>query len=458
MTKKRLLLLNPPSKELIVRDYYCTFTSRSNYLWLPQDLLILSGILKHKFELKIIDAIAENLSFNQTLNLIKQFSPHIIILTTGSASIDSDLKLAKSIFNNFKPDIYLSGSITIFKKDYFFNNFNFIKGIICDFTDNTISDALLNNEKSNSILTEKNQSLPEPPPYFAYPVPLHNLFPLDNYNIYIAKNHPFTVVITSIGCPFNCGFCVAGQFPYRFRLIDNFFEELEFIKKLNIKEILFQDPTFIVNKTRTLKILEGIKKIHPDLNFMANARIELLDREIIEHLSQSGCHSLHFGLEHIVPDVLDKYKKTPSLDEVKYIVNLCHKNNITVLGYFIIGFPEDSEQTVLKTIDFAIKSGVDFASFSILTPDIGTPLRNQLIQAGLIENNTLQFDPSVNAIFPTKYLTPNQIYKLRNLAMRKFYLRLPIIFNQIKFLSNRNNFLELLNQFKAFLKNYLLKI
>ncbi len=43
--RPRVLLLNPPAPDWVIRDYYCSFPSKAKYYWPPQDLLGLSGLL-----------------------------------------------------------------------------------------------------------------------------------------------------------------------------------------------------------------------------------------------------------------------------------------------------------------------------------------------------------------------------------------------------------------------------
>ncbi|HBA25900.1 MAG TPA: hypothetical protein DCY98_00660, partial [Nitrospinae bacterium] len=82
-----ILLLNPPGKKIYVRDYYCSKTSKANYIYHPIDLLLLSGILASRHSVDLIDAIAERLSPDDCLNRIANKKPDAIIALTGAVSI-----------------------------------------------------------------------------------------------------------------------------------------------------------------------------------------------------------------------------------------------------------------------------------------------------------------------------------------------------------------------------------
>ena len=83
---EKILLLNPPGDKLYQRDMYCSAVSKANYYWPAIDLLILSGILGEKYEVHILDAIAEKLEPERCLARIKKENFKAIIFLTGTAS------------------------------------------------------------------------------------------------------------------------------------------------------------------------------------------------------------------------------------------------------------------------------------------------------------------------------------------------------------------------------------
>ncbi len=92
-----ILLLNPPGKKLYVRDYYCSKTSKANYIYHPIDLLLLSGILASRHNVDLIDAIVERLSPDNCLNRIANKRPDAIIALTGAVSIKEDIHFFKNL-------------------------------------------------------------------------------------------------------------------------------------------------------------------------------------------------------------------------------------------------------------------------------------------------------------------------------------------------------------------------
>ncbi|MCP2604919.1 radical SAM protein [Candidatus Aminicenantes bacterium AH-873-B07] len=425
-----VLLLNPPGDKLYIRDYYCSFSSKADYYWPPQDLIVLSGILSEKYKIKIIDAIINKISADECLKEVLNSDYKAIIFTTGTATLNSDLELMGKIKNERK-DIKIIASAGIMKFIYkqFLNTYEFIDGILIDFTERDILFFIENNYstplkgliyRKGKELIEYNERLPLK---FTIPIPKHELFDFRKYKIPIAKNFPFTVVITSLGCPYNCAFCTAGAYGYRIRIVDNVIEELIYLAKLGVKEILFQDPTFTLNKKRIIELCKKI--INNGLNFTwsCNADIRSLDEEKIYWMKKAGCHTVSIGIESGDDSILKKYSKMITVEHTRKAIDLLNKYKIRILGYFIIGLPGETKESILKTIKLAKSLKIDIASFSIATPDLGTRLRQEAIEKGWIPPNALDFDSTEFPIIETDKLKREEIWQLRKKAIKEFYLR-----------------------------------
>ena len=97
MAKPGVLLLNPPGDKLYIRDYYCSFSSKADYYWPPQDLIALSGVLDAAFDVQVIDAIVPAVPADDALRRVVEKRPRAVIFTTGTATLKSDLALMERI-------------------------------------------------------------------------------------------------------------------------------------------------------------------------------------------------------------------------------------------------------------------------------------------------------------------------------------------------------------------------
>ena len=437
---KKILLLNPPYKEPIIRDNYCCFTSKSGYIWPPVDLLYLSGILKSKTtQIEVIDAIASNLGWKNVMNKIETSKPDIVISLTGTVSFKDDLKKLSKIK---KCKLYLMGNTPAFKPDFFLKNFSFVDGIIHNFFDNSILDFLIDpNRKSPSISYRTGKkgyklgtintykylseiSLPNTPQY--------NLFPLKLYSTPIMKDQPMTTMMTSFGCPFNCKFCIASSLNYYKRKLIDLKHEFNVIKKAGIKEIFFEDSTFNSYIPYTKSICKLLIKERYGFSWSANIHSFNLTKELLILMKKAGCHTIQIGVESGSKEILLEYAPSKKIQTLKKAFELAKEVGLKTLGYFIVGFPKESASQAKKTIAFANAINPNYASFSIMTPDYGTKLYDEAVSSKMIKKNGIfTFDSSGEAILKNPLFPRKEQDKLIKSAYFNFYFHPMRIFSYL---------------------------
>ncbi len=435
----KVLLLNPPGEKLYIRDYYCSFSSKADYYWPPQDLLALSGLISQAFPVVAIDAIIEGFSPEKVERAVLAEDLQAVIFTTGTATLEEDLALMARIKEQ-KPRIKVVASAGILKfiGQELLERYAFLDAVLLDFTEPGII-AYLQGEADRpwpGLMYRQNGKLiassDRPPLEFSYPVPRHELFPFKRYRLPLARRFPFTVVVTSLGCPFHCAFCTAGAYGYRQRRLANVLEELRYLKQLGVKEILFQDPTFTVNTRRVVDLCKKIIAEGLDFTWSCNAELKSLNEEKVEWMKRAGCHTISVGIESGDEAILKQYSKPIGAGEVHDKIRLAKKYNLKVLGYFIIGLPGETKESIERTIQLAKSLPLDLASFAIATPDVGTRLRQEAVARGLIPPDLLSFDSTEFPIFESPELPREEIWRLRRKANREFYLRPSYIWKRLK--------------------------
>ncbi|MDD8025167.1 MAG: radical SAM protein [Acidobacteriota bacterium] len=429
MSKPTVLLLNPPGDKLYIRDYYCSFSSKASYYWPPQDLLALSGILSRDFEVRVLDAIVPRQTPEDVMAAVADPSLAAVVFTTGTATIKNDLALMAGI-RAARPDLKIAASAGIMKfigRELLEKN-AVLDAVLLDFSDSGLAAWLAGAAPPlTGMIVRTPAGLVEGPlskaREFAYPVPRHELFPFRRYRLPIARRFPFTVVVTSLGCPYNCGFCTAGAFGYKVRTVDNVLEELRALAGLGVREILFQDPTFTINTRRVIEICRGMIEAGLDLTWSCNADLHALDEDKMAWMKKAGCHTVSVGIESGDNEMLKKYSKMITVEEVRAKVARLNDHKIKVLGYFILGLPGETRASAEQTIALARSLRLDIASFSVATPDLGTRLREEAVAKGWIPAAASLWDSSEYPVLETGGLSKEEIWGLRQKAMRSFYLR-----------------------------------
>jgi radical SAM superfamily enzyme YgiQ (UPF0313 family) len=336
--------------------------------------------------------------------------------------------------------IVASAGILPFIGHEFLKRYEYVDALLLDFTSPDICVFLRSNEQLDDplqgLITRKNgqfiQSTEKLPLTYTVPVPRHDLFDFKKYRIPIARRFPFTVVVTSLGCPHNCGFCTAGAFGYRTRDVDGVIEELRLLTHLRVKEILFQDPTFTINTNRVVELCSKMVDNGFDFTWSCNADIKSFNEDKIKHMKAAGCHTVSLGIESGSDKILQKYSKKITTEEIKSTIRMLNAYKIRVLGYFIIGLPGEDEDSIRQTIDLAKQLDIDFASFAIATPDVGTPLRREALQKGWMRAEKDVFDSTDFPVLETETLSKEDVWKLRSQAVREFYLRPSYLLKKVR--------------------------
>ncbi|MBD3169719.1 MAG: radical SAM protein [candidate division Zixibacteria bacterium] len=222
------------------------------------------------------------------------------------------------------------------------------------------------------------------------PFPARHLFPMKRYHDPDRYNKPYTLMVTSRGCPYNCIFCGSSATwgrKVRFRSAENVLAEIdEVVNRYGVGNITFTDDTFTLGKRRVIDICRGITDRGYKIKFLCSSRVNTIDEERLDALAEAGCIELSFGIESGDEDILKTICKNIRLDEVIPKFELVKRYGIRVHSSYILGNPGDTHDTIEKTIQFAIDSGTDAAQFSISTPYPGTALWDMSVQKGKLKD------------------------------------------------------------------------
>ncbi len=428
--KQKILLLNPPGKKLYLRDYFCSKVSKADYINSPVDFVMLSGVLNTgDFEIQLLDAIVEKISAGDCLARIKKQNFDIIIALIGSVSLKEDEIFLKSLAKTASADIYLIGDALLSKgKDFLAQN-KHIKGVITNFISKGIYYYLNKDyNKATDLIVREDKEIVKYPKSnlseFNVNLPIHEQLIKRKYRLPFARHYPVATTLISYGCPFQCSFCVMNTFKYSERNTDNLIKEFDYLKSLGVKEIFFLDQTFGINKEKIIKILNLMIVRKYNFSWSCFGRVDLVDEEQLRLMKQAGCHTIMFGVESASEDILKKYKKGYTRDDIVKAFTAARKIGIKTLATFIIGLPEETKEMIEDTIRFSRKLNPDYVSFNFAVPRLGTELRDKMIKEDLVESDNVVMDQSGKTILAgTKTLSKKEMMKLKRKAICGFYFR-----------------------------------
>ncbi|MBI5742145.1 MAG: radical SAM protein [Nitrospirae bacterium] len=442
----RILLLNPPGKNIYVRNYYCSSTSKANYLFHPIDLIMLSGRLKAAGnKLFFLDAIAERLSPEKALERIMSVNPEVVVALTGCVSWSED----SDFFNMIKTrlpatQIIAGGDVFLDEPAEFLIKCPVLSAIYLDFISDDINcfiegrfDHIKNMafRQDGRIVLRRNK--PGPGDLDDFPAPRQELFVGGRYRFPFVKKYPYATVLSTFGCPYRCRFCIGGNIGFAARAPENTLEELSALKELGIQEIFFEDYTFGIPHKNTGILLDLIMEKALNISWSCFSRVDVLKEDMLHRMKEAGCHTIIFGVESGNERILELYNKKFTKEQVAAAFRLCKKAGIRTVGTFILGLPEETRETCMETIGFAMELDCDFASFNVAVPRAGTELRKESLKKNLIGKDDVNLDHSGDIIaMATDHLSRAEMLELKRKAVREFYLRPGYIFKRLRGISS----------------------
>jgi len=426
----RVLLINPPGSRPYLRDYHCSKVSKAGYLYHPVDLTFQSGILSARHEVRVEDAIAERHSIDDVLRRVKRYAPGAVFCLLGAAAWQEDAHFVAKLRQFFPGKIVVTGDIFLENPEEPLAQLPGVDGVLLDFTSNGFLDYLENpgDAPADMLVADggKLKSAPKLPRKgsFSIPVPRYDLFPGEKYHYPFVRRRPFATILTDYGCPFPCSYCIMSAVGYRTRPVDNVMEELRWLKRNGYRELYINDQTFGSQRGRTYELLDTMARELLNLGWVCFTRADLLDDELAGRMKVAGCHTVMFGVEHASEPILRSYNKSVDASSVSRAFSVARRYRLRTVATFIIGFPEDDAETIMKTIDIALELDPDFASFNFVVPRRGTGVRKRAIEMGLADPKQIAMDQAgENIAMPTRHLSRDEMAVLRRRAIRSFYLR-----------------------------------
>lgn len=278
-------------------------------------------------------------------------------------------------------------------------------------------------------LIARTESRPFIPDLDILPNPMRELFDNEEYKQYFKKKFGYltTAIMTSRGCPFSCDFCSKPVFGnlFRSRSPSKVVDEIQEVIAIGYDRIWFADDCFTLDRSRLIEICDEIKKRRLNVTWECLSRVDTLDEVTVSKMKQAGCTRMFFGIESGNDSILSLMKKKISISQVKNALLLCERNEIKAGAFFIVGYPGEDNNTVLKTIKFASSLPLDYLSFTMPYPIPGTGLYKRLLGDMLSEEWVEPRNPNIvkhKLLFESGF-SENKLKFAIIKGMAQFYIR-----------------------------------
>ena len=370
--------------QMVNRCYYTDKIWKNyskNAILLPHlGMSYLAALLrKQGYEVDFLDANILNLSLEQILAHLKRSNPDCLLYTSITDNFQDTLWWIKKIRAGYdKPviiggphmDIYPRETLSYPCIDY---------GVIGDGWE-TLPELLEALQSKSGVASVKGlcyrdgenivTTAPRPRNVSleAVPFPARDLLANNLYDTVLSKKRPITTMVTALGCPFQCAYCCTDT-AVRARSAEHIVAEIEeCVNKYGIKEIEFYDETFTIDKDRTFRILDLIEKKKIKFLWSIRTRADCVSEEMLTKMAQLGCIRINYGIESGDEEILKSIGRAIPLDKIKAAVKFSRQNKITVLGFFMIGLPGETRQSVEKTLKLMLELDLDFVQLNKFVP------------------------------------------------------------------------------------------
>lgn len=419
-----IMLVNPPTPdgELWIRTQHRVGRrTRENMVWPQVSLAQMAALLHPVYKVKVVDCNAERMGWPEFTKLLDKYQPKYYMTQLTAPTLENDMygcflahaRGAKTIafgthitpipVETMRPypslDFALVGEPDLTIRDLL----DHLEGKIdqrsphiqkmFEKTDPSYKpslneDGTVNMRGIKGIAWRDGDQimLNFPRPFVAdlddMPIPMHELLPLQKYRMPYIKG-PFTFIVTSRGCPAGCTYCikhVSYQYSTRIRSPKLIMEEMWTLKKLGINNIHMYADLFTVNRDQVIELCKLMIEENIQLKWTCNSRVDFVDEEMLTLMGKAGCRLISWGIESGNEQILKHARKGAYPDKAERALRWAKKAGIMNWGYFIIGLPGETEDTIKETIAFAKKLPLDIALFHVAAPYPGTPFFFEVVE------------------------------------------------------------------------------
>ncbi len=474
-----ILLVNPPTPDggLWIRTQHRVGRrTRENMVWPQVSLAQMAAILSPTHKVKIIDANAERIGWKEFAELLDQYKPYYYMTQVTAPTLENDMYgcfLAKA---RGAKTIAFGTHVTPIPRETLIS-YPALDFVLIGEPDLTIRDLLDHLERKVDQRSPEIQKMFDKDPHYELafsedgkvdlgkikglgwrrngeivlnmprpfiadlddlPIPMHEDLPLMKYRMPLIKG-PFTFIVTSRGCPAGCTYCikhVSYQYGLRIRSPKLLMEEMWKLKKLGINNIHMYADLFTVHRDQVMELCQRMIDEEINIKWTCNSRVDFVDEEMLNLMAKAGNRLISWGIESGNEQILRHARKGAYPDKVERALRWAKNAGIMNWGYFIIGLPGETEETIRQTIDFAKKLPLDIALFHVAAPYPGTPFFFEVVKNGWFRKGTRweQVDMDKGTVLDYPQLSAERLLYWQKKAFREWAFRPGPMFTYLKML------------------------
>jgi radical SAM superfamily enzyme YgiQ (UPF0313 family) len=478
-----VMLVNPPTPDgaiWIRSQHRVGRRSRENMIWPQVSLAQLAALLEPTYSVKVVDAVAERMGWEAFEQVLRAARPRYYVTQLTAPTLQNDLYgtfLAKSVgattlaFGTHitpmpretlrpypsldyglrgEPDLTLRDLVDHLEGRQFARPDNIVR--LFDRHDATYRPVELRVGAGGQpdlsfvkgLVWRKDGAVVVNPdrPFIAdlddLPLPLYERLPLQRYLMPLI-NGPYCFVVTSRGCPAGCTYCIkhVSYGPtMRMRSPSKLLEEIRVLHDLGVRHIHMYADLFTVNRDQVVGLCRAIIDAGLRITWTCNSRVDFVDREMLQLMARSGCYYIAWGIESASKEILAHARKGVDAERAKQSLQWAREAGIKNWGYFIIGLPGETVETIRETIAFSKRLPLDIALFHIAAPYPGTPFFNEVVRNGWFRPGVRweEVDMDESTVLDYPHLRAEELEYWQKRAFREWALRPGPVMTYLKML------------------------
>jgi magnesium-protoporphyrin IX monomethyl ester (oxidative) cyclase len=426
---------------------------------IPLGFLYMAGILEKKgFIVKILDCplyhdirrksndlVKIGLLPEQIEKEIREFNPDIVGVNCSFTMFEADsfevIDLVKSINKDIK--IVVGGAHVSANTNFVLRNKNIDLAVIgegeltmLEIAEKIRDNKSINNINGTALMVSNKMKVNDPREPIQNLDELNPAWHLIDFNMYfahpdsaaVAMRLPSIHLITSRGCPGNCVFCsvhtVWGR-KWRSMSPEKVVDQIEYLyKNHGVKHFRFNDDNLTLDKKRIIKICQLIidRKIDIKWDTPSGVALWTIDKEMLLMMKKAGYYRITFGIESGCAKTREYIGKNFDMKKVEDLIEYCHEIGLWVASFFIIGFPNETQENIDEACKYIVNSKINFPFIFLAQPYPGTRMYSDFIKEGLLPE-IKETSTFVNSKYNSKYFTGEKLNEIRAKVYKDFYIK-----------------------------------
>lgn len=417
----------------------------------PQGLCSLAAVTRQAgIETVLVDATIEGLSNTQAAERALALAPQVVGISSVTASIHDAAEIAEIVKSRSPSVVTVIGGVhvTAVPSETMTRFRAFDVGVVGEGEDTVLEliaaldhrqplsgiRGLAVRDVDHVVVTEVRPFIR---PLDKLPYPAWDLLPgypqCCRPPAWSPRQGEAGLVITSRGCTGKCTFCDRKSFGSvcRAHSADYVLALLTYLRdRFGIRYLRFLDDNFLLWPKRLRRICEGMLDQNLSFSWSCFGRVDSVNSEVLRLMKAAGCQEISYGIESGSQRILDVIRKGITLDQVRDAVAATKRAGIGTIGFFMVGHPTETRDTVMQTIAFARELPLDYFKVLYVTPFPGSGLYREAKRYGTMERDWRKLS-TYHCPFVPKGMTRDELIGYRKLMFRKFYLRPRVVAQQL---------------------------